>query len=62
MFATELNALHEEQRMIQSLAINAIVSWSTWNHLRARCLVSTVDARAVMTRSLTTLLADVSGD
>lgn len=56
VFAAELDLLPDEQRMIQTLAINAVISWSTWNHLRARCVLSTEDARAVMLRSLTSLL------
>ncbi len=56
VFSAELDLLPEEQRMIQTLAINAVISWSTWNHLRARCVLSIEDARAVMLRSLTSLL------
>lgn len=56
VFANELDGLPDEQRLMQTLAINSVVSWSTWNHLRARCVLSTDDARAVMLRSLSALL------
>jgi TetR/AcrR family transcriptional regulator, regulator of autoinduction and epiphytic fitness len=59
VFATELDRLPAEHQMIQTLAINTVLSWSTWNHLRSRCVLSTEDARAVMMRSLTSLLPPV---
>ena len=56
IFASEIEAVEPAERASTSMAVDAVVSWSHWNHLRQRRDLSVERSRSVVRHSLAALL------
>lgn len=56
VFAPELDAMSAESAHTVGLAVDALLSWSTWNHLRVRRSLTVEQTHAVLHAALEALL------